>query len=137
MPSMRTEVELIRLTEFEGATFGCLIIAGEPFCLTLEKPWLANMRERSCIPTGRYLCREHVSPRFGKTYLIHGVQDRSQILFHAGNLAEETRGCVLLGSYFGRLRGQPAVLNSRTAFNRFLVHLEGQPVFDLSISYAS
>jgi len=47
------------------------------------------------------------------------VPERSGILIHNGNLVEHSLGCILIGTRPGKMMGQPAVLNSVTAKNKF------------------
>lgn len=117
---MIEKVELIRLEKGASGTFGVLRLDGNVFCVTLEPPDDGNVRNESCIPVGVYRCRRIDSPRFGSTFEVEDVPGRSHILFHPGNVKGDTRGCVLLGKYFGLLRGDRAVLNSGRTFNRFM-----------------
>lgn len=55
------------------------------------------------------------------------VEGRSHVLFHWGNLPRHTRGCVLLGSKIGKLKGQDAVLMSKATTRKFFKHLNKQP----------
>ena len=64
---------------------------------TLERPWIFNERKVSCIPTGTYLVKRHVSPKFGQCFKIQDVKGRSDILIHSGNVVADTIGCVLVG----------------------------------------
>lgn len=90
-------------------------------CCTLELQWKDNERKKSCIPTGTYPCTMYSSKKFGRTYLVQDVPDRDGILIHVGNFAGDralgqkcdTEGCILVGSEFGNLEGQFAVLESK------------------------
>ena len=128
-----TIARLLRIEKTESETLGLLQMDGETACLTLEPPDRNNLHNRSCIPPGRYRCARKASPRFGETFEITGVPGRSHILFHAGNLADDTHGCVLLGRRFGRLNGRRAVLESGLALQSFLDGLRGQNDFELEI----
>ena len=64
---------------------------------TLERPWVFNERKVSCIPTGQYLVKRHISPKFGQCFKIQDVKGRSDILIHSGNVVADTIGCVLVG----------------------------------------
>jgi hypothetical protein len=92
---------IIRDTFSDESTIGELFVDGERFCNTLELPYRDNKRNISCIPTGSYEVRMRY-PRESATrdylhLLIKDVKDRSFILFHRGNLAKDSRGCVLVG----------------------------------------
>ena len=126
-------MRLIRLSDTIYGTFGVLIDNGIPFCVTLELPWRNNIRNKSCIPADVYMCRRIESPRFGETFEITAVPKRSNILFHKGNLEEDTKGCILVGEKFDKLYNKPAVLASGDAFKEFMEKLEGEEEFILSI----
>lgn len=125
-------VEIVRLEESEQGTFGVLKINKKVFCCTLEPRDEENQQNISSIPAQQYLCRLVESPTFGGTFEVTKVPSRSNILFHAGNVTENTEGCVLLGEYFGKLSGDRAILNSGKTFRRFLNELGRQP-FHLTI----
>ena len=114
------KVEIVRLEKGFDGTFGVLRLDGKVFCVTLELPDLDNEANISCIPAGAYTCRRVDSPAFGRTFEISDVPGRSHILFHAGNVADDTQGCVLLGRYFGLLGQSRGVLQSRLTFRDFL-----------------
>ena len=68
---------------------------------TLELPFKDNQRSISCIPEGEYkvrlrLARESASRDY-LHLLIEDVPNRDWILFHRGNSAKDTRGCILVG----------------------------------------
>ena len=127
-------LELIRLEKSQtSGVFGVLKIFGECFCTTLEPPDLDNMQGVSCIPAGQYMCEFRVSPRFGETFEIMSVPDRTNVLFHAGNTIEHTHGCVLLGQSFGKLRYERAILNSGQTFRNFKDRLAGLSRVSLTI----
>ena len=64
---------------------------------TLERPWIFNERKVSCIPTGTYLVKRHISPKFGECFKVQDVKGRSDILIHSGNVVNDTLGCILVG----------------------------------------
>jgi hypothetical protein len=127
-------VELIRLEEHhQYGTFGVLRIQKEVFCVTLEPPDYLNEKSISCIPAQQYLCSKTVSPRFGETYEVRHVPGRSNVLFHAGNLVRDTEGCILLAQFYGKLKGDRAVLNSGNTFKEFLRVMGPYPTFHLTV----
>ena len=92
---------LIRDTFTEESTIGELFINGERLCDTLERPYFNNQRNISCIPEGVYPVRLRL-PRESATrdymhLLVKDVKDRDYILFHIGNTAKDTSGCILVG----------------------------------------
>jgi len=126
-------VLLKRLSTFSDGTFGVLLDGVVPFAVTLERQWLDNRVNESCIPPGRYLCKRVVSPRFGDTYEVTGVKGRTHILFHKGNLDEQRRGCILVGEQFEALGGKTAILRSGKGYGEFMARLEGRDSFELNI----
>ena len=108
---------IIRDTFTENSTIGKLFINGEFFCDTLENPYINNERNISCIPAGQYkvrlrLARESATRDY-LHLLVQEVPSRSYILFHRGNTAKDTRGCILVGQN----REQDRVNNSRLAMD--------------------
>jgi hypothetical protein len=123
---------LVRISEF-GATFGVLLDDRIPLCLTLERIWMSNERGVSCIPDGAYVCKRVDSPKFGVTFEVMDVPGRTDILFHRGNLSDDSHGCIVLGEEFGLLGNQRGILGSQKAFAEFLGRLKGQDTFNLDI----
>ena len=92
---------LIRDTFTKESTIGELFLNGERICDTLENPWQDNERNFSCIPEGNYKVRLRL-PRESATreyihLLVQDVPNRDWILFHRGNTAKDTSGCILVG----------------------------------------
>ncbi len=126
-------VELIRLEESEQGTIGVLKIDKEVFCYTLEPADELNKQNESCIPIQQYMCKRIISPKFGETFMVAGVPDRTNVLFHKGNTEDDTLGCILLGQTVGKLKGQRAVLNSGKSFDKFMLAMLGRQMFHLTI----
>ena len=127
-------MKLIRVSYTQRGTFGVLLDEDNfPFCLTLERPWKDNKRNVSCIPTGKYICKKIYSPTFGVTFEITNVKERSHILFHKGNIMDDSHGCPILGEEFGFLDGEIAVLSSGRAFSEFKQRLQFIDEFPLEI----
>lgn len=71
---------------------------------TLELPWLDNRRGVSCIPTGIYKVRPHISAAYPGAdnnhpgaYELLKVPGRTAILIHVGNFLHDIKGCIALG----------------------------------------
>ena len=92
---------LIRDTFSKKSTIGELFINGERICDTLENPWVDNQRNISCIPEGVYPVRLRLPRESGTRDYLHllvqEVPNRDWILFHRGNTAKDTSGCILVG----------------------------------------
>lgn len=125
---------LKRVTKSAKFTAGVLIneADGFPICLTLENPWINNDPNISCIQNGAYRGVRYSSERFRNVYLLQQVPRRTNILIHKGNTAQDTSGCILLGSHFGILNDKMAVLDSTKAFAVFSGLVKGDD-FELII----
>ena len=127
------ELKLKRVADNEDATFGVLINGNIPFAVTLEPAWEDNKKGISCIPSGPYNCKRVKSPKFGDTFEILDVEERTHILFHKGNSERNTQGCLLIAEEFGRLNGKAAVLASGRGFTEFMSILKEVDEFELII----
>jgi hypothetical protein len=126
-------LELIRVGSSGRGTFGVLRRGQVPFVLTLERPWVDNKQNVSCIPAGIYTCKKVRSPKFGDTYEITGVPDRTHVLFHKGNTIEDTQGCILVGEEFSGTWEKPMLVSSQRGFGELMQLLSGAAEFELCI----
>lgn len=135
MPS-RIALHLRRLSQTDFATYGELLDAEQRLlCVTLERPWLANAHEVSCIPPGVYPAHRRLSPKRGyELFELSNVPDRTHIEIHVGNLPKDSEGCILVGSSFGDLEGHRGVLGSKVAFSRFMRRLRDVDDFTLTVT---
>ena len=122
---------ILRDTFTENSTIGELFLNDEFMCDTLENPYINNERNISCIPEGEYSVRlrtaRESSTRDYLHLLVKDVPDRSYILFHYGNSAKDTSGCILVG--IGRK--QDFVSNSRLAMDllmKEILNLGGEKI---------
>lgn len=90
------EIKLHR-TYFKDATLGYLFVDTNPIFYTIERPWLGNQNNISCIPEGEYSLQPYSSPKFPEVWEVLNVPRRSAILIHAANFAEELHGCIAPG----------------------------------------
>ena len=82
-------------------TIGVMSTAAGNIYATVERPWLNNEVNVSCIPEGTYLCKNHHdSPHHGQTISVTNVVGRTHILMHVGNYVHESLGCILVNSHF-------------------------------------
>ena len=117
---------LIRRWYEPERTVGELHCEGEFVAFTME-PGNADT-DAPRVPLGFYHLVRHDTPgmKYRDTWALvgrdvsHQPQGglRSAVLFHAGNLDEHTKGCILIGSHIGRLDDETAMVDSRRAMTR-------------------
>lgn len=122
-----------RVSENKDGTFGVLIKDSVQFAVTLEKRWVNNYPNESCIPAMTYRCERIISPRFGETFEVMYVAGRTHILFHKGNTNRDSRGCILIAESFDYLNGKAAILSSGKGFKEFMSMVKGDNTFELRI----
>ena len=106
---------LSRLRQDEQGTFGELCGPdGRHLCVTVEPP---PTGDHPCIPHGTYNCIPHNGDHWKNVWEITNVPGRTAILIHAGNTDTDTEGCVVVGTTFGEIGTQEAVLHSLDALN--------------------
>lgn len=129
------KLTLTRISEYNGATLGVLCFNGKPEMLTLELPDRGNAADISCIPEGTYKIQRYFSKTLNYVlFTVLGVQGRSGIHFHIGNMAKEIRGCVLVGQRYSYVADKvPSLLNSQKAFARFMEIMSGIDDAELTI----
>lgn len=127
------EFSLKRFYSDSESTRGIYLDDSGVLAVTLERPWLNNKQQVSCIPCGVYICKRVKSPKFGITFEVTNVPNRSHILHHSGNFVKDTLGCVILGVRFGKINNTIAVLDSKKAFNKFMDKLTNVNEFKLNV----
>ena len=132
-PPLPITLTLLRVGQSSRGTFGVLRDGAVPFAVTMELPWTDNTPNESCIPSGRYICRRIRSPKFGDTFEVTRVPNRTAILWHAGNTLEDTRGCIMVGEEFSGTYDHPMIVSSQRGFGEFMALLNGQNAFNLDI----
>lgn len=122
------KLTLTRFCVADFGTFGKMSVDGATLW-TVERPWLDNMPNVSCIPEGTYECGPRPFFRGGYDAIeIENVAGRTHILFHTANWPHEVQGCIAPNSWIGPgsnacpMRG----FDSRTAFNRLMEWMGGE-----------
>ena len=122
---------LLRDTFTDNSISGELFLNDEFMCDTLENPYLNNVRNISCIPEGQYSVRlrtaRESATRDYLHLLVQDVPNRDYILFHIGNSARDTSGCILVG--IGRK--PDFILNSALAMDllmKEIINLGGEKI---------
>lgn len=109
----------------EDAVLGELHVNGRFRCFTLEdlppEPGLVKVPGKTAIPRGIYPLAFDYSPRF-KMVLprVLNVPNFEGVRIHAGNFAEDTEGCILVG--LDRFRNH--VERSRLALHQLLSYFD-------------
>jgi hypothetical protein len=110
-------IEITRFALLPDRTLGKAVY-GEHVFWTIEKPWKDNQPFISCIPEGYYRLGRRNSPRFGpNVWEVLEVPNRTHILLHVANTADDVVGCIGLGSSVWADLG--GVGSSRKAMNQF------------------
>ena len=117
------ELKLIRETFTEKSTIGSLYVNGIFFCYTLEdkdrKLESGGVKEyaKTAIPRGKYKVINSFSNRF-KKYLpeLVNVPQFAGIRIHAGNTADHSEGCILVGS----TKAVDFIGNSKVTFDKLM-----------------
>ena len=136
---MGMKAYLNRVNESDKQTLGYLTLYDgleKVFeCVTLELPWVANMKNVSCIPKGVYKVVPRCSPKYKNHFILEDVPNRSTILIHQGNFYTNTEGCILVGSRFGQINNDSLldITASRRTLSKLLAVTEERG-FELTIS---
>lgn len=79
------------------------LVLGTFKCVTIERDWINNKQEISCIPEGVYQCKLGPSsknlPYSTMAYEVRDVPNRTLIKIHVANYPHELEGCIGLGRY--------------------------------------
>lgn len=126
---------LRRFAYMPWATFGRLQVGGFA-CYTVERPWVNNQVNVSCIPLGRYPLTLGRYNRGGyPAYVVEDVPGRSQIKIHAANTAADVVGCIGPGLDLGTVNGEWGVVRSRDALDAFMAAMEDDGRAELSVRF--
>ena len=102
------EIVVERLQCDEDVTIGSMVVDGDWQCWTLEdvvreqqgQPVSAwKIKGKTAIPAGRYRVDLTMSVRFKRVLpILLNVPGFDGIRIHAGNTADDTEGCILVGN---------------------------------------
>lgn len=124
------EIQVNRIARKDGYTIGRMSLNGVYFCDTLEDTdrglkdtmqvneiLAKKVKAQTAIPTGKYDVILTFSPRFKRVLpLLLSVKGYEGVRIHAGNTAEDTEGCLLVGE--NKAKGQ--VINSRATLEKLM-----------------
>lgn len=119
------KIQVSRNIFTNNSTIGDLFFAGEFVCATLEDT-IRNMKvvKKTAIPAGNYKIELRHSPKFNRVmpYLLD-VPYFEGVMIHWGNDAENTDGCILVGSK--EENKADWISSSRKAFETLYSMIEG------------
>lgn len=127
----------------DSCTIGKLTLPCGYTCLTIERPWLDNMINASCIPEGVYSLSQRQSGvvkrttggEFTSGWEVCDVVGRAYIMIHPGNWAKDTEGCILPGqSFASHPEHGLMVTDSRKTYRNLMSKLEARDKWTLQIT---
>ena len=135
---------IIRYKMDSSGTLSTVRVKDETF-YGIERPWIGNRPEISCIPGGNYALIRHQSGRFGDvwafvggtvSYMPHPQADRYACLIHAANYGSQVQGCLGLGLAAGEADDKRlAVWSSRKAVAKLHDILDDEPHHSAAIHW--
>jgi len=108
---------------------------GNRICVTMEKPYLDNQKNVSCVHAGLYDLIPRHSPRQGDTYYLSNPKldvtlddpaGRTYIQIDVANRASQLLGCIAVGTEYGAFAGEWAVQFSSDAKKELMRILNGE-----------
>lgn len=84
-----------RLKSPHDRTNGLVLLPDGTEYSTLERPWLDNKPNISCIPAGQYKFIRDTHGRF-QWFRVLNVQGRTNIEMHTGSKPSHSQGCILM-----------------------------------------
>jgi len=145
-PRHEPDLELVRVSVREDGAFGVLQALGVPpgqpgipIAVVCERtyPLPDSKAQLVKIPAGRHRCaRSYYYRGRHETFEVQ-VNGHSRLLFHKGNVEDDSEGCILVGRRFGLLQGRPAVLESMQGFADFMAWAGRRQGFELLVRHAA
>lgn len=128
------KLTLVRTVLTEKSTTGILYIDGVKECFTLEDrvrelPFIPvsvwKIFGVTAIPCGTYSIEINLSPKYNKEMIILlGVRGFSGVRIHSGNVAEDTEGCILVGTTVGKDRVNNSVEAMKSIYPKIKAALD-------------
>lgn len=124
-------LRLIREPSKHGATLGVLFVDGVFEAWTLEDVIREQkIAGQTAIPAGRYDVALTHSPRFNRVLPeVLRVPNFTGVRVHAGNKAQDTAGCILVGQH----RGDAWIGSSQAALSQLMGKLVDAASIELTI----
>ena len=125
-------ITIKRIALLSDGVRGVMFDEDVPFCLTLERPWLNNHKETSCIIKGEYVAKRAYYKSKYDSFLLQDVPNRDGIFIHKGNWITDSLGCIILGEQFAVMlnphtnQKENSVASTGEAHAEFMERLKGQ-----------
>lgn len=143
---MDGQLKLARFDRLDEGVFGKLIFPDGWWCYTVERPWLDNKPNVSCIPDGVYYLGLRYSPtvqritrgRYSEGWEVQDVPDRTFIMVHPANWPTDLNGCIGVGKSYTSLQGRDgrlhkAVTASQATFDEVMRRMDDRSSWELDI----
>lgn len=124
-------LELKTVAIREDGCFSVLLWDGQPFAISVERTF---EKLRTVIMQGAYKCTRSTYIKGGYETFEIQVEGHTRVLFHKGNVEEESEGCVLVAESFGAVGKQTAVLDARTGFGGLMEKAAGLKEFAMLVT---
>lgn len=125
-------VHLTRFAHFDKGVLGRMVFPSGLELFTIERPWLDNRSNISCIPAGSYPLEWDMTGRIKEVPRLRDTGHRTQINIHAANLASELQGCIAPGTAW-RVEGDtPRVISSGNAMDLLMEQMHPRTEVDKS-----
>ncbi len=122
---------IVRVAIRDEGAFGAFLCNGIPFGVTLERTFGSDNHVK--IPPGHFTCPRTLFHRGGSETYDVPVPGHSRLLFHKGNVENDSEGCILVAKSFGMFGGVPGVAASRIGFNEFIAQTNGASEIALEV----
>ena len=133
-----TQWTLVRFAYLPKGTISELIIPGLQTPYTIQRPWLDNQANISCIPDGVYPLEWDLTGRITNVPRLRGTEPRTQINIHIANDPHELQGCIAPCERWVVLGQEPSGRYSTSAMDKILAiipdDLKTQDQMDLGIT---
>ena len=118
-------IVLERFFHGDAGVLGRMQFPGGLELFTVERPWVLNQRNISCIPTGDYPLEWDMTGRIQRVPRLRETGPRTQINIHKANYPHELQGCIAPGLTWGFTSQTPFVEDSGAAMDLLLEEVLG------------
>jgi len=111
----------------EKCTTGVITLDNRFVCYALERPWLNNEKNISCVPAGTYEIERYDSAKFPDCFSLVNFNlgvgltpefQRNYILIHPANRVSQLQGCIAPGIGISGYAEEWMIVDSRNALEK-------------------